>query len=211
MHIDDQTYARFLSALLGGDRRLCRTISDAVGSSLPLKGLYEDLFKRALYDIGDLWERNRISVAEEHMATAIIEGLLNERFPDLVSTIRKQRRVIIASIAGELHQVGGKMVSDIFEMHGWDAHYLGADMPVNELIQYAREIQPDLIGLSLSIYFNIPILLQIASQLQQEFQNTGIIVGGQAFRHGGLDAVNNREGVTFIRTLDELEAHIQTL
>jgi methanogenic corrinoid protein MtbC1 len=210
MPIDDPTYHRFLTALLAGDRRSCSKIADTVGSLVPTIGLYEQLYQRALYEVGDRWEQNRITVAEEHMSTAIIEGLLNEHFPDLVSIARKQRSVVIASVEGELHQVGGKMVSDLFEMHGWDAHYLGSDVPAGELIRFCETCQPQLIGLSLTVYFNLPTLIRMITELQRRFVGLPLIVGGQAFHHGGQEAVGTLDGVTLVRSLYELETYIKT-
>lgn len=211
MPIDDPTYHRFLTALIAGDRRTCSRIADAAGSLVPLKSLYEQLFQRALYEVGDRWEQNRLTVAVEHMSTAIIEGLLNERFPGLVSIARKQRTAVITSVESELHQVGGKMVADLFEMHGWDAHYLGSDVPCGELIRYCEALQPHVVGLSLTVYFNLPALIRMIRQLRRRFAGLPLIVGGQAFRHGGQEAVSALDGVTLVLNLDELETYIKTV
>ncbi len=210
MPIDDPTYQRFLAALIAGDRLSCSRIVDAVGSLVPTIHLYEQLYRRALYEVGDRWEQNRITVAEEHMSTAIIEGLLNEHFNELVSIARKQHRVVITSVENELHQVGGKMVADLFEMHGWDAHYLGSDVPVGELIRFCETLQPQLIGLSLTVYFNLPTLRRMIIELQRRFVGLPLIVGGQAFRHGGQSTVGKLDGVTLVRDLGELETYIKT-
>ena len=209
--IDDRRYARFLTALLAGDRHACREIADDARSRLTLKELYVHLYQRALYDVGEQWAQNRITVAQEHLATAVIEGLLNERFMDVASRRRTDRRALISSVENELHQVGGKMVSDVFEMHGWDAHYLGANVPTSELIRYAEMLKPHVIGLSITVYFHVPILAQMIERLQLRFNGSPLIVGGQAFRHGGRDMVEAYTGVTLIQSLDDLETYIQRL
>jgi hypothetical protein len=48
-----------------------------------VKSLYKDLFQKSLYRVGEVWEFNRISVAREHLATAITEGFLNLIYPML--------------------------------------------------------------------------------------------------------------------------------
>jgi methanogenic corrinoid protein MtbC1 len=45
------------------------------------------------------------------------------------------------------------MIADIFELNGWDGYFLGANMPVHELIKFIDDKKPDLLDLSLSIYF----------------------------------------------------------
>jgi methanogenic corrinoid protein MtbC1 len=201
--------SEFLTLLLQGERRKCSTLMQGLlkhGVSVP--ELYEGYFKPSLYEVGLLWERNRISVAVEHMATAITEGLMNELFPRIVSPDRKERLVIMGTVQGELHQVGAKMASDLFEMHGWDAVYLGADTPTGELIRMLREQQPDLLGLSLSVYFHLDNLVQAVESIRAEFPVLPILVGGQALNRGAGVVLGDLPGVQVIGSLAELEVFI---
>ena len=50
-----------------------------------IKIIYEKLFKISLYKIGELWEYNKISVATEHLASAIVESILNENYLQIIS------------------------------------------------------------------------------------------------------------------------------
>ena len=108
---------------------------------------YNNLFQKSLYRVGELWESNRISVAKEHLATAITEGLLNLVYPKLFEPeqYRKGRTILISCTANEFHQIGGKMVADVCELNGWDSHFLGANTPVNpELIpRHSRGISSE--------------------------------------------------------------------
>ena len=178
------TYPEFLAALLAGDRRRCtvltrRTLADGI----PVIDLYQRLFQQALYRVGDLWEHNQISVASEHLATSIVEGLLNQIYPEVISPRRADKSIVVTSVEGELHQVGGKMACDVFEMHGWDAFYLGADTPVRELLRLLHEQPPDLVGLSLSVYFHIGDLYATVDAIRAEFPVLPILIGGQGLRH----------------------------
>ncbi len=75
--------------------------------------------RRALYDVGELWEQGKISVAGEHLATAISEGLLHLSYPRLFAAPRSGRLAVVAASVGERHQFGARMVADMFELHGW--------------------------------------------------------------------------------------------
>ncbi len=206
----DQTYQVFLSHLLSGKRSQCFEIVEThLAANTPIKTLYEELFQRALYEVGQLWERNQISVAIEHIATAITEGLMNQIYPRLISGRRTHKRALIASVAGEYHQIGGKMVADIFEMHGWDSFYLGANVPVQELMRFITEIQPNVAGLSLSVYFHMENLRKTLDQLQSHFPHLKVIIGGQAFRIGGAEIADRYPNVRYIATLDALEQFIK--
>jgi methanogenic corrinoid protein MtbC1 len=111
-------------------------------------------------------------------------------------------------VENELHQVGAKMVADVFEMHGWDSFYLGANTPTSELVRFVREKSPDVVALSLSVYFNIGQLKKAIEILTHELDGLPVLVGGQAFRHGGESVVNKYSGVNYISGLEDLESWI---
>jgi len=112
-------------------------------------------------------------------------------------------------VAGEYHQLGGKMAADIFELNGWDGYFLGANTPPEDLLKLIQEKKPDVLGLSLSIYFNMEYLLRVLEMVRGSFRDLPVVVGGQAFRWGGQDRVEKYPGVTLIPTLKELESFIR--
>jgi methanogenic corrinoid protein MtbC1 len=207
---DEDTYNCYFSSLLTGNRMKCEEIvSDLINRKMPVKNLYQELFQRSLYQIGELWEFNKISVAVEHMATSVTESLMNMVYPVLISSERIGNKIIVGCVEDELHQIGAKMAADIFEMYGWDSIYLGANVPTYELIRFISEIKPDLIGLSFSVYFHLNNLEKMITLIRKEFENIGILVGGQAVRMD-LELFEKRyPGVTCVNSLDALEAFIK--
>jgi MerR family transcriptional regulator, light-induced transcriptional regulator len=176
-------YPAFLNALLAGDRRHCEALTDqALAARVTILDLYQHLFRRALYQVGEEWEHNRISVGVEHLATAIVEGLLNRLYPQIIAPRRSGRRIVIGSVEGELHQVGAKMACDVFEMHGWEALYLGADTPTNELLRTLGELNPDAVGLSLSVTDHLGALLTAIAAIRTGFPTLPLLIGGQGLR-----------------------------
>ncbi len=209
--ITDLLYQEYLSLLLNGERASCSRIVQAlIDQNIDIKTLYTDLFQKSLYKVGELWEFNKISVAKEHLVTAITEGLLNLVYPTLFSGKRTHKKAVISCAANEFHQIGGKMVADMFEIQGWDAHFLGANMPLDQMLHYIDEVKPDLLGLSLSVYVNMSSLIKGIEAVKTNFKNLAIIVGGQAFNWGGMDKVKSYSNTVCIRSLVELD-HIITV
>lgn len=196
----------FLGYLLSGDRRGgSHYIHGLLKSDFTLSDIYEHVIKESLYMVGEMWEQNRVTVAEEHLATSVSEAIMNEFFPGIVSHHRIKKRVLVGCVEQELHQVGAKMVADIFEMKGWDSYFLGANTPQEELLRFAQDLKPDVIALSASIYFHIPQLEDMLCRTRELFPDTPVLVGGQAFRHGGRDIAESYPGVQFISDLFALE------
>jgi len=184
-------------------------VENLLEAGVPVKHLYEALFQRSLYEVGELWLHNRISVAREHRATAIIESLFHLTYPTVFATERVGKKALISCGANEYHQVGGKIVADILELNGWDGHFLGAHTPIEDLQQCIQSLQPDFVGLSLALVSNIGGLLRTIDVLRVDFPNLDLLIGGQAFLWGGIEAVNACTGTTYIPSLNDLELAIK--
>jgi len=199
----------FLNALLKGNRHVCQQLMQEFRASNPsIKILYEEIFKVSLYDIGDLWENNKIGVAIEHMASAIVEGLMNELFSEIMSLERVNKKIIISCVEKEEHQIGGKMVADIFEKNGWDACYLGANTPINELVEFCDLVNPDLIGLSLSVMDNFQSLLKEITELRT-ITKIPILVGGQALQRAGVQLSEEFADLFYLENLKSVENYLK--
>ena len=206
----EEDYRRYLDGLLANDRHQCRvSFEQWLESHAELRTLYEDLVQRSLYEIGDLWERNRISVATEHLATAITESLLNLAYPRLFASPRLGKSAIVACVANEYHQIGGKMIADLFELNGWRGYFLGANTPVRDLKMLIEEKHPDVVALSVAMVFSLDMLISAAAEIRAAFPDVPILVGGQALRWGGRERVERLSGVRCLMSLSELEAWIK--
>jgi methanogenic corrinoid protein MtbC1 len=203
--------ADFLKYLLSGNRQKCSAISrEYLAQNSSVKDLYENVFKKALYEVGLLWETNKISVATEHLATAITEGILNELYAELESEEKQNNKVVLTCVENELHQVGIKMVADVFEMHGWDSYFLGTGIPTSELVNYIKEVNPNILGISLSIFFNYQNLLRMLTVLRNEFPDLTIIVGGQAFMHITEENFKKINGIKYFSNLYDLDNYLKS-
>jgi methanogenic corrinoid protein MtbC1 len=204
--ISDEIYTRYLSSLLSGSRSGCSGIvNDLIAAEPSIKELYVHLFQRSMYEVGLQWEQNRISVATEHMCTAITESMISLCYPIIFSAEHCGKSAVISCAPGEFHQIGARMVADYFELHGWDGYFLGSDTPPDELIKFTREHNPDLLAISMSVFFNLSKLTGLVEKIRGHFPNLTILVGGQGFRWGGADAFKGKDHVHLMTSLDDLE------
>lgn len=201
----------FLQSLLRGNRQICSAISrDYLSKNPSIIDLYEDVFKEALYEVGRLWETNKINVASEHLATAITEGILNELYAKLELQENKNKKVVLTCVENEYHQVGIKMVADVFEMNGWNSYFIGTGIPTSQLKQFIRQENPNVLAISLSIYFNYQNLLRMIYVLKNEFPELTIIAGGQGFEHFNEESAKKIDGVNHISDLHALDKYLKT-
>ncbi len=210
MMTSKETYNTYLENLIQGNRHTCAGIvNDLMQEGHSVKSVYNDIFRDSLYEIGRKWERNEISVAVEHLATSITESLMNLVYPYLFNQEHKNRKAIISSAVNEYHQIGGRMVADIIEMNGWDSYYLGANTPLTELLRMIEEKKPDVVGLSVSMYYNLYRLSDYISSIRQQFPFVEVLVGGHAFAHGAEEVLSAHSGVVHLKGLEDLEDYLK--
>ncbi len=200
-----EQYRAYLDHLLNADLQYCRReVQGLLDGGVPLASMYVDLLQRALYDVGDLWASNRISVAVEHMAAAMTEDLMRMASPLVREAPRIGRKAIVSCTVEEYHQVGARMVADLLELQGWDVIFLGANAPVDDVMLLTDQLKPDLLALSVTMPSNLRRLAEAIRLVRQQFDGLPIAVGGQAFALAGAAQPSLMPGVWRVETVDHL-------
>lgn len=176
--------SQYVSTQLAGDRRgaLRLIVEHGLNRGIPVPTLYLDVVQAAQYRIGDLWQQNRISVAQEHLATAISQLAIAELYRAAPSAAPNGKNAIVACADGEQHELGIRITADFFDMAGFDVHYLGASLPTESLVDTLRERHPDLLVVSVTMSANLGSLHQALLRTRDAVgDRTRLAVGGYAF------------------------------
>ncbi len=173
----------YLDAMREGSGRMAdKVVENALDQSIAANDIYLDIFQETAYEIGRLWQRNEFSVAQEHLATAIIERQMADLRPHFKPLRNRKKRLVIGSVEKEFHRVGTRMVSDFFEQDGWDVYYLGAAVPTDTFISIARDFNADLIGLSAQMVYHVPAIMEFVKEIdRQGLDDIPIMAGGYPF------------------------------
>lgn len=174
---------RFLRALLRADTAdAILTAKQVVADRASVAPFYLEVVEPAMAEVGRLWESGKISVAQEHVATAMAHRAMASLYAPYVLTTPNRGRAIVLCATGELHEMGARMVADLLELDGWEVCYVGADVPVSELPSLF-EPPPFLAAISASMFFHVPRVLEIVALLRANPATAGvrIVVGGRAF------------------------------
>jgi methanogenic corrinoid protein MtbC1 len=174
----------YLQALLRGERHAAsRLVLEAADAGLPLKEIYLGVFQRSQHEIGRLWQLNRISVAQEHYATAATQLVMSQLYPRIFTTARCNRTLVAACVAGDLHEIGVRMVSDLFEIEGWDTFYLGANVPHASVVSTLVERRADVLALSATLTPHVAEVRTLIRTVRAtpDCRRVRILVGGHPF------------------------------
>ncbi|HYP46013.1 MAG TPA: cobalamin-dependent protein [Propionibacteriaceae bacterium] len=173
----------YLAAQLDRDVRtgISVLLDDGIGSGLAVPDLYLQVIQPAQYEIGRLWQNNRVSVAEEHIATGISQLGLSLLYPAITRAPANGKHVVVACVGGESHDLGARMVADFYEMAGFSVRYLGANVAAGQLIDVVKEDPPDLLALSVTMTYNLESLRQTVDRARSAVgDGMGFAIGGPA-------------------------------
>lgn len=168
--------------------------------------IYESLVTNAMRHIGYLWESNKITVADEHLATSTSDFLLarylwqKQRDLDQPSIGKK---AMFLCVENEQHYLGLKMSSQLFSEAGWETRFHGPNLPLEYVKKAALDWKPDAICISFSILYHAEHLEPYIKELEKLPNRPAIIVGGRLLdkyefsRHGSERTIfiKNLEGV----------------
>lgn len=175
---------QYLNHLLCGKRdQAANLIDQLVEKGIPVSDIYEHIFQATQYEVGALWQRNVITVAHEHYCTAATQLIMSRLYPIIFSGKKNGLKLIACSVASELHEIGIRMVSDFFEMDGWDTYYMGSNMPEAHLLHSLREHEADLLAISVTLPIHISRVESIIRSVRDnpDFRDLKIMTGGYPF------------------------------
>ena len=165
----------------GNKEKALELISYISSNGTAVRDIYKYIFQPFLLEIGRLWHENKISVAQEHYATAVSQMAMATLYNKIFSTPKNGKVLLGTCIQGELHEFGIRMVCDYLESCGWNTYYLGANMPERAIIQSIKELKPDIIAISCTMTFNVPKVKSLIQTIKNFTLEIPIIVGGYPF------------------------------
>lgn len=134
----------------------------------------------AINQVGELFESQEyflpqlISSAETmEMAIEYLEPMLHTDKEE-----KKLGTIIIATVAGDIHDIGKNLVTLMLKNYGFEVIDLGKDVATEEIIHAAKEKQADIIGLSALMTTTMMEMKQVVNRVREENLKTKVIIGG---------------------------------
>ena len=173
---------RYIDCLLQADTKgAIGLVADYIKAGIPLEDICVDIVAEAMRRVGELWHRHQVSVDMEYYCTSTTQMALSQLYPIIFNRSRKGKTVVVACVGSELHEMGARMVADLFEYNGWDSVYLGAAVPVKTILAAVSEHKPLVVALSVTMPQHLPICRDTIGQLRKAYPELKIAVGGNGF------------------------------
>lgn len=178
---------RLWNAVAQGDEYAAADIlHTALAQGVDEEALLLDVIAPVQERVGAEWAADRITVAQEHAATAI-----NER---VIASLAHRRqagqrpgptrgRLTVGCVDGEWHALPARLVAEVVRLRGWQVDYLGAQVPTPHLIAHLHRTDPDAVLLSGSLPTHLPTAHAAVTACQAI--GVPVLAGGRTFGPDG--------------------------
>lgn len=173
----------------GGEHAAAEVVHAALADGMPEETLLMEVLAPVQEKIGAEWAADRITVAQEHAATAIgervVAALAHRRGGD-GRPVPARGRVTVSCVDGEWHAFPARLVAEVLSLHGWRVDYLGAHVPTPHLVAHLHRTNPEAVLLSGSLPTHLPAAHAAVTACQSV--GVPVLVGGRAFGADGRHA-----------------------
>ena len=121
----------------GDEAQAWRVTQQALSSAYSPEDLYLEVLGPALRRVGDEWAAGRVSVAEEHQASALMQRLIGRLGPLLTRRGRSRGTVVLGAPENDFHSLPSALVADVLRGRGFSVVDLGANTPSASFAQAA--------------------------------------------------------------------------
>jgi len=155
--------------------------------------------------VGNRFQKGDAFLAELVLSADIFKNIVNILDPYLskTGTGKVLGKVIMATLKGDIHDLGKGIVVTVLKAKGFEVHDLGIDIHSNVVIEKVKEINPDVIGFSSLLTTTLPVMKETVDLLSAEGlrNKTKVMIGG------GITTPQTKEyvGADF-QSIDAIEA-----
>jgi trimethylamine corrinoid protein len=182
--IEDATREAIAQAILEGDSdSTVELVERALAAGAAPLELIDNALNPALKVTGDRFDRGEIYLPELIMAAEAMEAAMRVMEPVLAArkeTVQRAGRVVMATVQGDIHDIGKNIVCAVLRANGFDVLDLGRDISAATIVSKSREFKADIIGLSTLLSTTMPycrdtVRLLVELGIRDEF---AVFIGG---------------------------------
>ncbi|MGZ8578059.1 MAG: cobalamin B12-binding domain-containing protein [Actinomycetota bacterium] len=147
------------------------------------KSVLEDAMAVAMFDLGEMWKRGEVFLPEVVASAEVFRACNAIVEPALLAQRGEAdggHLVVLATVKGDLHDLGKNMVAAMLRTSGFEVLDLGKDVSADRIIEAIRERTPVIVGLSALLTTTVPYQQTVIERLGTEGlrDRVKVMVGG---------------------------------
>ena len=176
---------------------------------LPPTEFIEQFATPLMHRVGELWHRRQLSPAHEHLASSVMRNALSE----MIAALQPQNgvhRLVVATPAGQAHELAAVLVTASAQLEGWAVFYLGPDLPAADIANAVEQTGAEAVALSITVSPADPQPSDELRALRQSLPpDVTVLVGGQAA--SALQSDLNAIGARYMEDLPQVRMTLREL
>jgi DNA-binding transcriptional MerR regulator/methylmalonyl-CoA mutase cobalamin-binding subunit len=198
-----------LSAVIDLDPDRLNRFYDQAAVDLTRFALLKEVVVPLFEEIGNLWRNGSLKIINEHMATAVTRTLLLNMLR-ATAVCDTAPRIVVATAAGQWHDMGALTVALTAAEYGWHPFYFGPNLPVEEIAAAVKHINARAVAISATHLLEHHPFVDELRRLRRYIGNDLILyVGGQALR--GHPQMIEEINAKYIPTIDQISQEFDSV
>ena len=192
--------------LTDGDITSCVQIYDDYIKIFNSADFFDKILKPVMYQIGDEWASNKISIVTEHVASNVAQTLV-KIIMDKVTTSGNKKKIFLCVPVGEEHHLGCDVIETFLASKGYKIFNMGTSMPSESVLHFIEHNNPDVVMVSITLQDNLKAGQRLVKKIKDNFK-VPVVVGGYALEQ---EKIPKFDAEVFVNlTLNDLPKLIRT-
>lgn len=154
-------------------------VQSALKEGIPPAEILEMGLVTGMGRVGVKFQKNEIYLPDVLIAAKAMTAGMEHLKPYFLSgDIQHQGRIVLGTVAGDLHDIGKKIVAMIFEGSGWEVIDCGVDVSAKSFKEAIERHSPQAVGLSALLTTTMVSMEQITNEIKSEYPGVLVVIGG---------------------------------
>lgn len=191
--IREDSARKIYEAVLKGNRRgMVALVKEALDRGFAPQDLLNNRLIPAINEVGELFNQQKYFLPQLIASAEAMKIAVEYLEPLLVKDAQREKLgvVVIATVAGDVHDIGKNLVALMLKNYGFDVHDLGKDVPTEEIIRVAGEEDADIIAVSALMTTTMLEMKEVVKQRDAAGLRAKIMIGGAVITQSYCDEIH---------------------
>ena len=193
MLITEKTKKQVFENLQNGEVEKILKVTARYKEQTSLAKFYDDVLKQVMYEVGTLWQHNKLEVGTEHICSNTANKAIH-KITEQYKQTNKTDGVVICTPDGELHNIACNIIESVLLEKGFSVFNISPSVPTDSVLKYIKDTNPSLILMSVTLLDNIMSASRLAKNMGMHY-NIPILIGGLAINNSCERERKNMESV----------------
>lgn len=168
---------------MAGKPAVLELTQQALDKTIPVEDIIAKGLTAGMQVVGEKFSSKEYFIPDMLASAEAVGAAMDILKPYLEdSNVETKGKIAIATVKGDIHDIGKNIVAILLKGAGYEVHDLGIDVPTEKIVQYVKENNPDFLGLSALLTTTMVVMSEIIEGLKENGvrNKVRILIGGAA-------------------------------